>query len=333
MNLFIDTNVFLSFYHLSSDDLEELRKLVVLIVQNKVNLFLPIQVLDEFRRNRDTKIADAIRRFSEEKLNRQFPQICKEYDEYKVMQEAITKYFEAQSKIIEKLNNDFSNQTFIADNIISDLFRKAEKIVVSDEIFEKAKRRSELGNPPGKEGLGDAINWECLMEAVAEEEDLFFISDDRDYQSQSNKDLFLPFLNSEWQESKASNIIFFKRLSDFFKNQFPEINLARELEKEILIKDLVTSRTFASTRRTLHKLVRFSDFTETQINEIVSATINNNQVYWIICDSDINSCLQTIVSGKESLVDPTNLVEFQKLLSGKSSENKEDDEDDDEPPF
>ena len=62
MNLFIDTNIFLSFYHLSSADLEELRKLVVLIDQGRLKLYLPSQVVDEFRRNRDNKIADAIKR-------------------------------------------------------------------------------------------------------------------------------------------------------------------------------------------------------------------------------------------------------------------------------
>ena len=40
MNLFIDTNIFLSFYHLSSDDLEELRKLAALLEQKKATLYL-----------------------------------------------------------------------------------------------------------------------------------------------------------------------------------------------------------------------------------------------------------------------------------------------------
>ena len=60
MNIFIDTNVYLSFYHLSSDDLEELKKLVVLAREGKVVLLLPEQVIDEFRRNRAAKIADAL---------------------------------------------------------------------------------------------------------------------------------------------------------------------------------------------------------------------------------------------------------------------------------
>jgi len=325
MNLFIDTNVLLSFYHLSSDDLEELRKLVVLMDQDKVKLLLPVQVIDEFRRNRDSKITDAIRRFTEEKLNRQFPQICKEYEEYRVMQEAITRYLEAQSIIVEKLYQNFYNQTFIADTIINDLFRKADRIEVTDEIFTKAKRRQELGNPPGKNGFGDAINWECLLETVSNEEDLFFISDDKDYHALSNKDLFLPFLNSEWMEKKGSAIVFFKRLSDFFKNKFPEIKLARELEKEILINDLIQSSTFVKTRRTLRKLVEFSDYTESEINEIVSATINNNQIFWIIQDEDINSYLRTIVEGKEKLIEPKNLEVFYKLLDGNDTEDDADD--------
>jgi predicted nucleic acid-binding protein len=82
MNLFIDTNVLLSFYHYSSDDLEELQKLTVLISEGQVTLILPEQVVSEFRRNREAKIADALKRFTAERLNDQFPQITKDYDEY-----------------------------------------------------------------------------------------------------------------------------------------------------------------------------------------------------------------------------------------------------------
>ena len=63
MHLFIDTNVLLSFFHVSSDDLEELKKLVVLLGQKKAQLYVPVQVKMEFRRNREAKVADALRRF------------------------------------------------------------------------------------------------------------------------------------------------------------------------------------------------------------------------------------------------------------------------------
>jgi predicted nucleic acid-binding protein len=53
--LFTDTNILLSFYHLSSDDLEELRKLIVLIDNKQIVLVLTDQVKDEFFRNRGAK--------------------------------------------------------------------------------------------------------------------------------------------------------------------------------------------------------------------------------------------------------------------------------------
>ena len=82
MDLFIDTNVILSFYHLTSDDLEELRKLTVLLQRKRVKLSLTDQVVSEFRRNRENKISEAIKALREQCLNLQFPQLCKDYSEY-----------------------------------------------------------------------------------------------------------------------------------------------------------------------------------------------------------------------------------------------------------
>jgi hypothetical protein len=52
MQLFIDANVFLSFYRFSSDDLEQLEKLTVLVKTGRIRLWLPEHVVDEFYRNR-----------------------------------------------------------------------------------------------------------------------------------------------------------------------------------------------------------------------------------------------------------------------------------------
>lgn len=78
MNFFVDTNVLLAFYHLTSEDLEELRKLSVLLRENRAQLLLPDQVIDEFKRNREGKIADALRGLREQHLNLHFPQLCKD---------------------------------------------------------------------------------------------------------------------------------------------------------------------------------------------------------------------------------------------------------------
>jgi predicted nucleic acid-binding protein len=60
--LFIDTNILLSFYHLTSEDLEELRKLIALVGSKRIELVLTQQIKDEFKRNRSAKIADALKR-------------------------------------------------------------------------------------------------------------------------------------------------------------------------------------------------------------------------------------------------------------------------------
>jgi len=63
MNLFIDTNIFLDFYHLSGADIEELHKLTALLDEGDLKLFVPCQLCEEFKRNRDSKIKDAMNEF------------------------------------------------------------------------------------------------------------------------------------------------------------------------------------------------------------------------------------------------------------------------------
>ena len=75
MFVFIDTNVLLSFYRFTSDDLDELRKLTEAIKVGAITFALPEQVKQEFWRNRESKIAEALTRLREQKLNLQFPQI------------------------------------------------------------------------------------------------------------------------------------------------------------------------------------------------------------------------------------------------------------------
>lgn len=88
MHIFIDANIFLSFFHLSSDDLEALKSLAVLVKEDQVELYIPEQVIDEFNRNRAGKIADALKRLQEHKFGPAIPQMAKKYDEYKKLSAA-----------------------------------------------------------------------------------------------------------------------------------------------------------------------------------------------------------------------------------------------------
>lgn len=203
MHLFIDTNILLSFYHLTSDDLEELRKLVVLLKQNKVRLYLTNQVIDEFSRNRESKIADAIKRLKDQKLSLQFPPMCKDYPEYNELRELQKGYDEKHAALLSKLNADIAARNLRADEVIEELFDEAIRLTTDDEVTSRARLRVDVGNPPGKNGsLGDAINWELLLAEVPKKEDLYFVTEDRDYVSALDENLFKDFLLDEWKKKR-----------------------------------------------------------------------------------------------------------------------------------
>ena len=167
VRIFIDTNILLNIYHFSGDDLVELNKLALLLRNGKATLVLPDQVKDEFYRNRDNKIADTLKEFKKEKIDRQFPQMTKQYDEYKKMRDAIKSFEENKQAILEKLKADISTNNLKADKNIEELFDNAKKHSTTEEILRKSKLRFDLGKPPGKnKSYGDAINWECLMAYV-----------------------------------------------------------------------------------------------------------------------------------------------------------------------
>tara|TARA_R110000868_G_scaffold408910_1_gene693200 strand:+ start:5415 stop:6401 length:987 start_codon:yes stop_codon:yes gene_type:complete len=328
MFLFIDTNIFLSFFHFTNDDLDELKKLIVLADTDKINLLIPTQVIDEFYRNRDNKINDALKSVRAQKLNLQFPQVCKDYDEYKVLRTLQKEYEKNHSALLSKLYENIKEETLKADQVVKELFDSSSILKTSSDIVERAKIRMAKGNPPGKDdSLGDAINWELILESIPLLEDIHFITDDKDYYSSVDSSRFNIFLKKEWEERNSSKLFFYKKLSDFFSDNFPDINLSGESEKDLLIQGLSSSTNFAQTHQLISKLKKFTDFSEAQANELVSACLSNNQIYWIIDDEDVSEFYNELLSKYEKVINKDNLVDLKHYLSLDSHEI------DDELPF
>ena len=128
MNIFIDTNIFLSFFHYSSEDLGQLKKLIALIKGGRVRLLITKQIIDEFKRNRQKTINDVIKRLIDMKVQVSLPQMAKQYEEYNAIQESQRTCNENRSKLIDKLINDAKGNNLEADSIIQELFSEAEKI-------------------------------------------------------------------------------------------------------------------------------------------------------------------------------------------------------------
>ncbi|MCY7367366.1 MAG: PIN domain-containing protein [Chamaesiphon sp.] len=316
MQLFIDTNILLSFYSLNQDDLSELNKIIDAIKKQQITLLLTDQIINEFYRNREQRIDGAIKSFRTQTFSTQFPQLCEDYPEIDTLREALKHHEQAHAALTTRILVDIKAKTLKADQIIQSLFSLGKKLSPDLATVERAKLRMSVGNPPGKNNsLGDAINWESLLNETPIGEDLYFITGDKDYCSALNDDEFSGFLLTEWDTRKQTKIHFYKRLSSFCKEQFPEIMLASARDKDFLIRDLVNSQSIANTQAAIAKLSYYSEFTAAQVNTIVGAAISNRQVGWSIEDDRVKSFLRSVVANNEQYLDPTSLAAIAGLLN------------------
>ena len=316
MNVFIDTCVFLSFYEHSNEDLKELGKLTGYISDEKIHLYLTQQVVQEFQRSRERIIAQVMRQLKEKDPSSRFPQICKAYDEYKVLRKKMEEYSNARSSLLEAMERDIVNETLAADTLMKKLFASTRIIENENAIVSKAKERTELGNPPGKtNSIGDAINWETLLDLVEEGQDLYFISSDGDFQSNYQKGCFNPFLGKEWLRTKKSHLHFFTSLTAAFKPLSVGISISEHTIKQDAVMQLTRSSSFRDTHLAIERLSELGgNYDDGQLNNIIQAIVLNSQVGWIFWDDDVQSFFWQLLDGRLNKIYGEMLVEFQRWL-------------------
>ena len=291
MHLYIDANIFLDFFHLTSTDIEELRKLIALIAEGEITLYLPEQTCEEISRNREAKISDALEKFKKDtdafRVN--FPAFTKSYDEFEEIRTLLKEANKKHSTLYKKVLEVAESGELDADKLIADLIKVSEFSTTTPQIFDKAIKRFRKGNPPGKDKntVGDELNWETLKEVVPAYNDLYLVSKDRDYKSALGKGQVSSFLASEWKKDKSGEIHFYESLTDFFQKKFPDIKLAADVKNNMLIESLAKSGSFATTHAVVGALLKQTAFTTEQAEELVSIAQLNNQVGWIIGDQDV----------------------------------------------
>ena len=291
--VFIDTNIWLSLYHFTNDDLSEFEKLKDM-VGDSINLIIPKQVYDEIKRNRESKIMDALKNF-ELKVPK-FPVFCKGYDEYEPLRNDLYSLVNKFNSFKYKIESDITSEELPADKTLRSFFSNID-LISCDDYVSKAYIRYGIGNPPGKDNkYGDAINWECILDNVPNGEDLYFISADKDYRSLISNENMNPFLLKEWEEKKESKIYFYSTLVGFLDEHVDEIQLKAEIDKQKLIDNLYKSGSFASTHEVIALLRQYSGWTKQQIEKICSALVDNRQVSWIIHDPDIFKFYHSIIA-------------------------------------
>lgn len=287
MKLFIDSNIFLSFYEFTSEDLTELDKLCRLIENKEMDLLLPQQVVDETWRKREETIDRSFTGFRK-RLSLSFPSYCKNHNHYDSMRKYQQKLQDLHAEMVKDLERDIEKQQLAADSLLQKLFGLATKLGRTHQLIESARQRVELGNPPGKRGsIGDALNWEALLSEVPTGETLSLISGDSDFASPLAKEHLRDFLRQEWSDRKNSELHFYRTLSTFFSKQSANINLKTETEKDGLIQDLTNSISFRMTHALIASLSEYEGFTQKQVEDLVDAVLTNSQVGRILEDEDI----------------------------------------------
>jgi predicted nucleic acid-binding protein len=316
MNLFIDTNIYLDFFHFSKDDLIKLEELVLLATRGDIKLILPEQVVHEFTRNRENKISASMERFTK-KVDLTAPQICKGYVEFndcKTLQKDLNRKL---NELQKKLDIDIKSRSLKADTLIKNLFERSVRIPNSNTLLDKSRIRVEIGNPPGKKGgLGDAIIWESLLENK-NSEGLHFISDDKDYKSSITQYKMKDYLSDEWERLQGTSLDYYHNLGSFLGKHFPDINLSSEKEKDDTIEKLSQSNEFAVTHSLIAKLNKYSEFTPSQLNTLAGIFTSNHQVYWIIDDEDVNLFAREVILKEKEKLDDELVLELEELLTAK----------------
>lgn len=296
MNVFIDANVLLDFYRLSDGDLEEIRKISKLAEIEHIFLHLSDYLLDEFQRNREKTISLAAEQFRKSTINLHLPNLVRGYPEAEVLSNLRSKFNSEVKKLSDKLESDIRDRLLQADKIISELFGSVSVVVLDERIIANGILRSQLGRPPGKpNSIGDAIHWEWLLDVVPKKENLVLISSDGDFESPVVAGMPSTYILDEWKSRGKGDLVLYKSLTEFFKSEFPDIQLADEIEKASAIEKLCGSKNFATTHAMIAKLSKYEDFTKEETDKLLDGFLTNQQVSWILGDEDVKEFAMKLV--------------------------------------
>lgn len=296
IHVFIDTNIFLSFFAYTNDDIEELKKLVGLIKNKKIELYLTLQACREFDRNREAKILQALGEFGKLSLPG-LPRLMSHYSKGGLYSKSVKDLKKLHNDLVVKAKADALAEEFPADKLFAAIKNVESPIEEDQEELLAARLRTERNDPPGKAGsFGDRLNWEMLLSTAPENTDMHVVSKDGDFSSSIDATKPHPVLAKEWASENGGKLYLHTELGAFIAAHFPDIKVATDIERRDAINSLAGSGSFASTHFAIAKLMAFIHLlTAPEIDELVEIAQKNGQVGWIAKDSDVRSFFSEVL--------------------------------------
>ena len=315
MDVFLDTNVLLSLYKLSGPDLDELQKVIGLAKVGKLKVHISDQVCNEYWRNREIVIKQSLDQFIKAKGSQPIPNLINPYAKAQKLREALGVASDLVQELKDEADEDVRQNKLKADQVVEQLFARFQPEAVTPEIIGAARRRRDLGNPPGKaSSLGDAVNWEWLLASVPQATDLHIVSADGDYESELHPSEPKEFLRREWAKTKKADVRLYRSLPDFLKEHFPDIKLADEIEKSFAIEKLEHAWTFQAAHEAIEGLDKYSEFSDSHLLRLINAYLENNQVNWILGDPDVRAFAEKLLGHAKSAALADAVAELRAML-------------------
>jgi hypothetical protein len=225
--LYIDANIFLGFYN---SNRPEFKKLLNSIVEVKSKVFFTEQFKNEIDRNKlnifKQSIDNYIKQISTtdialpEHLGNNSSKLKYWNTSRKKLEQQVK---DSNNELMRILNETLQNVSSSEDNVskaLSKLYIRSIQPSTDDLI--RARYRKEIGNPPGKKNdpLGDQLSWEMLLNIVPKINNIWIISKDQDYYTESKDSLYLnPILKNDLIILNPEiNIKVFNKLSEALRD-------------------------------------------------------------------------------------------------------------------
>ena len=301
MYLFIDTNIFLSFYKFGNDSLDTLSKVRDHLANGHYELIVTSQLRDEFHRKRRQVINEGLTEFKKSSIGQKVLRLGERLPRYESLKAALRTAAEVKASLIKDIRVIADTGKFPADDIIDDIFSRTKIVKITKDDVDVAIRRMGVGNPPGKnKSLGDAINWEAMLKMAAGSGlDLHIVSDDGDFSDPLDPEQIHEFLRIEYEtkdqdsEVYSSKLRLHKTLERFLASVGGKI---AEIEKEYYdlaisraqkIEDLCDARTFHQVLQAVDALSEEQEFTLEEVRTMIRALIDNDQIRGVVHERQV----------------------------------------------
>ena len=190
--LFIDANIYLSFFHTSA---KYIRKLLPSLREVKDSVFITRQIRDEVERNK-LGVTFASMQTVRDKVK---------WREWNLPDLLETKFGKGAPKWAHDAKADEGNVNAAIDSVISEVATSSDVVskglepifqlarTETPEELASARFRREIGNPPGKtrDALGDQISWTQLLSNTTGKDELWIVTSDGDFHVRNGERILL----------------------------------------------------------------------------------------------------------------------------------------------